>query len=134
MAVRYLLDSDICIYVMKRRPRALLRRLEARSAACALSVIVYGELAFGEAMSAHRERAAAHLAALLETLPVLPLPPDAARCYADIRSALARSGRLIGANDLWIAAHALAADVTLVTNNESEFRRVPTLKVENWAA
>ena len=133
MAVRYLLDSDTCIFAMKRRSPALLRRLDQRAAASAISVVAYGELAFGEVMSARRDEAAAHLEALLETLQVLPLPLDAARRYAEIRAELQRTGQLIGANDLWLAAHALAGDLILVTNNEREFRRVPGLRVENWA-
>jgi tRNA(fMet)-specific endonuclease VapC len=118
---------------MKRRSRVLLRRLDERAAISALSVVAYAELAFGEVVSARREDAAAYLAALLETLQVLPLPLDAARRYAEIRAELQRAGRPIGSNDLWVAAHALAEDLTLVTNNEREFRRVPGLRVENWA-
>jgi tRNA(fMet)-specific endonuclease VapC len=133
VALRYLLDSDVCIYVMKRRSPALLRRLDQRASMSAISVVAYGELAFGECMSARRDEAAAHLAALLETLQVLPLPVDAARCYAAVRAELQHSGEPIGSNDLWIAAHALADDLTLVTNNEREFRRVPGLRLENWA-
>lgn len=133
MAVRYLLDSDICIFVMKRRSPSLLRRLDQRAATSAISVVAYGELAFGAAVSARRNEAAAHLAALLETLQVLPLPLEAARRYAEVRAELQRAGRPIGSNDLWIAAHALADDLTLVTNNEREFRRVPGLRVDNWA-
>ena len=132
MSLKFLLDSDICIFAMKRRTPALLRRLDQRATASAISVVAYGELAFGEAMSVHREEAAAHLAALLETLQVLPLPLEAARRYAEIRAELQRTGQPIGSNELWIAAHALADDLTLVTNNEREFQRVPGLRVENW--
>jgi tRNA(fMet)-specific endonuclease VapC len=132
LAVKYLLDSDICIFAMKRRPPALLRRLDQRAASAAISVVAYGELAFGEAMSSRRDEAAAHLAALLETIQVMPLPLEAARRYAEIRAALQRIGQPIGSNDLWIAAHALAEELTLVTNNEREFQRVPRLRVENW--
>jgi tRNA(fMet)-specific endonuclease VapC len=133
VAVTHLLDSDICIFVMKRRPPALLRRLDQRAGTSAMSVVVYGELAFGEVMSSRRNEAAAHLAVLLETVQVLPLPLDAARRYAEIRAELERTGRPIGSSDLWIAAHALAEGLTLVTNNEREFGRVPGLRVENWA-
>jgi tRNA(fMet)-specific endonuclease VapC len=84
-------------------------------------------------MSVRREEAAAHLAALLETVQVLPLPLEAARRYGELRAQLQRIGQPIGSNDLWIAAHALADDLTLVTNNEREFQRVPGLRVENWA-
>ena len=132
MATRYLLDSDICIYIMKRRSPALMRRLDTLVPACALSVIVYGELCFGQAASARHEEATAHLAALLETIQVLPLPLDAAIRYGEIRAQLERAGRPIGANDMWIAAHALAANLTLVTNNEREFSRVMGLRIENW--
>jgi tRNA(fMet)-specific endonuclease VapC len=132
VALKFLLDSDICIFVMKRRTPALLRRLDQRAGVSAISVVAYGELAFGEAMSARREEAAAHLAALLETVQVMPLPLEAARRYAEIRAALQIAGQPIGSNDLWIAAHALADDLTLVTNNEREFQRVPGLRVENW--
>jgi len=133
VAPKYLLDSDICIFVMKRRSPVLLRRLDQRAATSAISVVAYGELAFGERMSVRREEAAAHLAALTETLQVLPLPLDAARRYVEIRAELQGTGQLIGSNDLWIAAHALADDLVLVTNNEREFKRVPGLRVENWA-
>jgi len=88
---------------------------------------------FGAVVSVRRDEAAAHLLALLETLQVLPLPLEAARRYAAVRAELQRIGQPIGSNDLWIAAHALADDLTLVTNNEGEFRRVPGLRVENWA-
>lgn len=132
MSIKFLLDSDTCIFAMKRRTPALLRKLDQRATASAISVVAYGELAFGEAMSVRREEAAAHLAALLETLQVLPLPLEAARRYAMIRAELQRIGQPIGSNDLWIAAHALADDLTLVTNNEREFQRVPGLRVENW--
>ena len=132
MDVRYLLDSNICIFAMKQRPPALLRRLDQRAATSAISVVAYGELAFGELVSARRTEAAAHLTALLETLQVLSLPLEAARRYAQIRAELRRSGQPIGSNDLWIAAHALAESLTVVTNNEREFARVRGLKIENW--
>jgi tRNA(fMet)-specific endonuclease VapC len=132
LSIKFLLDSDICIFAMKRRTPALLRRLDQRASTSAISVVAYGELAFGEATSARREEASAHLAALLETLQVLPLPLEAARRYAEIRAKLQSIGQPIGSNDLWIAAHALADELTLVTNNEREFQRVPGLRVENW--
>ena len=132
MSVRYLLDSDICIYAMKRQPR-LVRRFDTLAARCALSVVSYGELCFGQAASKRPIEAGAHLAALLETIQVLPMPVEAAAKYGDIRAQLERAGRPIGGNDLWIAAHALAAGLILITNNEREFARVPGLRLENWA-
>jgi tRNA(fMet)-specific endonuclease VapC len=95
-------------------------------------VVVYGELCFGQATSTHRAEVAANMAALLEVIQVLPLPLEAAAEYGGVRAELARLGKPIGENDTWIAAHALAENLTLVTNNEREFRRVPSLRVENW--
>ena len=132
MALRYLLDSDICIYLMKRKSSRLLARVDRLAPVCAISCIVYGELRFGEASSKHRDAASAHLAALLEVIRVLPLTLEAAARYGELRADLERRGQPIGANDTWIAAHALAANLTLVTNNEREFKRVAGLRVENW--
>ena len=84
-------------------------------------------------MSTRRAEVSAYLVALIEMIQVLPLPLDAAAEYAALRAALQRTGKSIGENDTWIAAHALAANLTLVTNNEREFRRVPKLRVENWS-
>lgn len=132
MPLRYLLDSDICIYAMKHRPQRLLQRLDRLAPVTALSVIVYGELCFGRESSRRKDEAAAHLSALLEAIQVLPLPPDAGTRYGEIRAELERRGRSIGANDTWIAAHALSEDLALVTNNEREFARVRGLRIENW--
>lgn len=133
MATRYLLDSDICIHAVKQRASRLMRRLDANTGRCALSVITYGELCFGRARSARPAETAGNLAALLETVQVLPLPAAAADRYGTLRAQLEQAGRPIGGNDLWIAAHALSAELILVTNNEREFTRVPGLRVENWA-
>ncbi len=132
MAKRYLLDTDICVYFRKGRPEVR-ARLETQAAGeAAISVITYGELAFGAERSTERLRAFAGLQTMTKLLSVLPLPSDAGIFYASIRSALAAAGNIVGPNDLWIAAHALAANLTLVTNNEREFRRVEGLKIENW--
>jgi tRNA(fMet)-specific endonuclease VapC len=98
----------------------------------AISLITYGELVYGTEKSQHAEAARKGLADLLSLLPVLPLPQDSGRIYGVIRAGLAKKGTLISSNDLWIAAHALAASLTLVTSNEREFRRVPHLRLENW--
>jgi tRNA(fMet)-specific endonuclease VapC len=81
----------------------------------------------------HGAAALAQLRELLDLLPVLALPETAAEAYGAMRAELQSKGEMIGNNDLWIAAHALAAGLTLVTNNEKEFRRVRGLKVQNWA-
>jgi len=101
-----------------------------------LSVITFGELVYGAEKSAQRAAALELLRELARVLPVMGLPETAetaAEAYGTIRAELERKGQMIGNNDLWIVAHAKAAGLTLVTNNEREFRRVRGLRVENWA-
>jgi tRNA(fMet)-specific endonuclease VapC len=135
MEPRYLLDTNICIYIRQKRPEAVLRRFhKLRVGEAALSVITYGELLYGAAKSADRAVAIERLQELLHWLPALPMPESAAEAYGRTRAELTVRGELIGNNDLWIAAHAMASGLILVTNNEREFRRVRGLKVQNWAA
>jgi len=134
MAIRYILDTNICIYIRLRRPpgiRSRFERLEPGEAA--LSVVTYGELLYGAEKSADRAQAMKRLEELATAIPVLSLPDLAAEAYGTIRAQLEKKGHTIGNNDLWIAAHVRSAALTLVTNNEREFRRVPGLKIENWA-
>jgi len=134
MEPRYLLDTNICIYIRQKRPEDLLRRFEKLAPGeAAVSVITYGELLYGAEKSAQRRAALERLRELVLLLPALPLPEAAAESYGNIRAELESKGEMIGNNDLWIAAHASAADLTLVTNNEREFRRVRGLKLQNWA-
>jgi tRNA(fMet)-specific endonuclease VapC len=133
MAPRFLLDTNTFIYIRRSRPplvRAHFEKLESGEAA--ISIITYGELVYGVEKSAARARSFTELDELAALVPVLSLPKEAGRTYGAIRGALEAKGEIIGANDLWIAAHAKALDLTLVTNNEREFRRVDGLKVENW--
>ncbi len=135
MEPRYLLDTNICIYIRQQRPEAVLRRFRRlRPGEAALSVITYGELLYGAAKSTQRTAALERLRELVQLLPALPLPETAAETYGTIRAELESKGEIIGNTDLWIAAHALASGLMLVTNNEKEFRRVRRLKVQNWAA
>lgn len=130
----YLLDTNICIYIRQRRPARVLARFKALEAgAAALSVITYGELLYGVMKSPERKSSEAKLRELMSLLAVLPLPEKAADTYGEIRAELAAKGTPIGNNDLWIAAHAKASGLILVTNNEREFKRVKGLKVQNWA-
>ena len=132
---RYLLDTNICIFIRQNRPLAVTDRFRTlASGEAAISVISYGELSYGAEKSRKRELAVSGLQKLLEYLPVLPLPQNGGSAYGSIRSALERKGNSISSNDLWIAAHALAAGLILVTSNEREFRRVDDLRIENWAA
>jgi tRNA(fMet)-specific endonuclease VapC len=134
MEPRYLLDTNISIYIRQRRPEEVLRRFrKLRPGEAALSVITYGELLYGAAKSAQRTAALERLRELVRILPAMALPENAAETYGVVRAELEAKGELIGNNDLWIAAHALAAGLILVTNNEREFRRVRGLKVQNWS-
>ncbi|PYU12296.1 MAG: VapC toxin family PIN domain ribonuclease [Acidobacteria bacterium] len=133
MESRFLLDTNICIYIRRKKPEVVLRRFRTLKAGeAALSVITFGELVYAAEKSAQRAAALELLRELARVLPVLGLPETAAEAYGTIRTELERKGQMIGNNDLWIAAHARAAGLTLVTNNEREFRPVRGLKVENW--
>src|SRR6266478_8742423 len=133
MAPRFLLDTNICIYIRRERPPGVLARFQRlKPGEAALSVITYGELVYGVEKSQFREQARRRLAELAGLMPVMELPLQAGQCYGAIRAALEAKGEMIGNNDLWIAAHAMAAGLTLVTNNEREFRRVQGLKTANW--
>jgi len=133
--MNYLLDTDTCSYVMRQSNAALLERFsDVADGDAALSVITQGELQTGIAKVPQAKQLRLRLERLNSVLPTLELPAAAAQTYARIRQHLERKGQIIGANDLWIAAHALAAGLILVTNNTREFSRVPGLKLENWLA
>lgn len=133
MAIRYLLDTNICIYIAKHNPPAVRARFEQVSAdALAMSVITLGELQYGAEKSQARKKALAALRQLQSVIQVAPLTDAAGQHYGRVRSVLERKGQPIGNNDLWIAAHALAEDWVLVTNDEREFRRIEGLAIENW--
>jgi tRNA(fMet)-specific endonuclease VapC len=132
--MRYLLDTDICIYIAKRKPAGVLARLERlRSGDVGMSVVTYLELIYGAHKSQQVEANVARIRQLSDLIPVQALDAAAATHYGKLRAGLEKSGSLIGAYDLLIAAHALALQLTLVTNNLREFRRVPGLRLENWA-
>ncbi len=134
MPVRYLLDTNICIYIAKHNPPAVRARFERhRANELAMSVITLGELRHGAEKSQAREKALATLNRLEASIQVAPLTETAGEHYGQIRAALESSGQPIGNNDLWIAAHARAEGWILVTDNAREFNRVNGLQVENWA-
>jgi tRNA(fMet)-specific endonuclease VapC len=131
--VRYMLDTDTCSYIMRRSSASLLRRLQAVPVTeVCMSVITKSELLYGVEVSPRRSQDAAALAAFLPHVEALDFPDAAASHYAEIRADLRKRGALIGANDLWIAAHARSLGLKLVTNNTSEFARVKGLALENW--
>jgi tRNA(fMet)-specific endonuclease VapC len=131
--MRWMLDTDICIYVMKHHPPQVQARLrQVAIGELGISAIVLAELQFGIQKSQRREGNAAALADFLAYCLVLDWPQEASGVYAEIRNALESRGTPIGSNDLLIAAHARHLGCTLVTNNVEEFSRVSGLTIENW--
>ncbi|HUB51994.1 MAG TPA: PIN domain-containing protein [Terracidiphilus sp.] len=134
MIPAYMLDTDIASYIMKRSNTSVLMKVATiPTDYICISVIVQAELMLGVELSPRRLKDEATLASFLGYTQTLDFPAGAALHYAQIRAFLQRKGTMIGANDLFIAAHARYLGRTLVTNNTREFRRVPGLKIENWA-
>lgn len=130
---RYMLDTDTSSYIIKRTGDVLLKRLKKTpvSDVC-ISVITKAELLYGVEVSPRRQQDEKALAAFLRYVEVLDFPDEAAAHYARIRAQPSTRGTMIGANDLFIAAHAASLGLTLVTNNTREFGRVQNLAIENW--
>lgn len=130
--MRYMLDTNICIYIIKRQPPQVLRRLAALAQGSAvMSVVSYAELRAGlEIQTANRSQDASVLALLISRIPVLPFTESDAESFGVLRAA-ARDRRR-DAMDQLIAAHAVSVGLTLVTNNEADFKDYPGLRVENW--
>lgn len=130
--MKYLLDTNICIYLINERPKKVLAHFKRHSLEdIGISSITASELAFGVAKSASSKNSAA-LEAFLLPLNVVDYDAGAAMIYGDIRAKLEKQGKTIGPLDMLIAASALSRQLILVTNNEKEFRRISKLKVENW--
>lgn len=132
MKQRYMLDTDICIYIINHRPAQVREKLlSIGENACGISAITASELAFGSYKSG-REDNKIRLNQFLTLFEIFPYTDDVMWHYAQVRHTLQSKGKLIGSNDMLIASHALALDLTLITNNTDEFERVPNLKLENW--
>lgn len=131
--MRFLLDTDICIYAMDARPEVLRRLDVVARQDIGISVITEAELRAGAAKSNAPLRASEQVDLLLSPFQILEFSSPDAAAFAQIRSKLERAGTPIGPLDTLIAAHAVARHLTLVTNNEREFQRVPGLKIENWS-
>ena len=130
----YMLDTDTCSYIMKRSNAAVLKRLQqVRVSDVCISVITKSELLYGVEISPRRHQDEVALNAFLGYIEILDFPDEGASHYAKIRADLKTRGTMIGANDLFIAAHARSLGLTLVTNNTQEFGRIPKLAIENWA-
>ena len=131
--LRYLLDTNIVIYVIKRRPLQALEMFNRNAGRMAISAITLAVLQHGAEKSSNPAANLAVVEDLCSRLEVLPYGAKAAQHYGAIRAALEKLGQMIGVNDLHIAAHARSEGLTLVSNNLREFERVPALQCENWA-
>jgi tRNA(fMet)-specific endonuclease VapC len=130
--LQYMLDTNICIYVLKNHPPRLKERFNRLAEGLCVSSITLGELHYGAEKSERRLenlQAITHFAALLE---VLPFSPKAAAHYGQMRAELERAGRVCGPHDMLIGAHARSEGLIVVTNNIREFKRMPGLRIENW--
>lgn len=125
--MKAMLDSDTCIYLMNGRPEVVTKEDLHE---CCISSVVMGELEFGHLNSKRKVENRAKLELLLGNLTVVEVGEAEAKAYADVRLSVKK--QTIGPNDLWIAAHAIALDLPLVTNNTREFSRVPGLAVTTW--
>jgi tRNA(fMet)-specific endonuclease VapC len=131
--MKLLLDTNICIYIIKRKPVTVLERFRAYQVGdIGISSITLSELRFGVAESEYRAKNAKALEEFITPLEIVPFGEEAALAYGDIRAALEKAGAVIGSMDMLIAAHAVALSVPLVTNNKKEFERVSDLDVLDW--
>ena len=133
MNLEYLIDTDTFIYIRNHRPPQVMEHFKSLGVgSAAISVVTYGELYRGCERSSYIQKNHKQLKQLIQLIPVQPLPINTGMEYGKLRTLLEKQGNIIGANDLWIAAHAMALDLTLVTNNTKEFSRVDGLRIENW--
>lgn len=130
--LRYLLDTNIVIYVLKRRPIEVLSLFNENASRMAISAITLSELFHGAEKSTRVSDNLVAIEDFCSRLEVLPYGAKAAQHYGAIRAGLEKTGQPIGVNDLHIAAHARSEGLIVVTNNVGEFARVPALQVENW--
>ena len=132
--MKYLLDTNICIYIINERPAQVLQKLiNAGQESLAVSTVTVAELAFGVVKS-NRAESRSKLENFLSKFPLLPWDQNAAWAYGKVRKNLEASGQRIGERDLLLASQALASNLTVVTNNTREFERVEGLNLENWVA
>ena len=131
--MRFMLDTNICIHLIKHRPQRLMNRFDRTPVGdIGISAITLAELEYGAAKSSRPDRNRDALRGFIEPLEVVAFDQAATASYGRIRALLERKGRIIGSMDLLIAAHAVSVGVLLITNNEAEFKRVPRLRVGNW--
>ena len=132
--LKYLLDTNIVIYVLKRRPKEVLDIFNANASRMAISSITLSELIYGAEKSLNTDKNLEAVEEFVSHLEVLPYDAKASQHYGQIKAALEKKGQIIGENDINIAAHAISHGLILVSNNVREFKRVPNLALENWVS
>ena len=131
--MKYMLDTNICIYIIKRKPVNVLERFKQTDISkISISSITLSELFYGVSKSSKPKQNFTALTQFVAPLEILAFSGEAAQYYGELRAHLEKQGTPIGSLDMLIAAHALSITSTLVTNNEKEFKRVPNLSIENW--
>lgn len=130
--LKYLLDTNIVIYVLKRRPIEALKIFNTNASRMAVSSITLSELIYGAEKSSNVDKNLEAIEEFISHLEVLPYDAKASQHYGQIKASLEKKGEIIGENDIHIAAHAISQGLILVTNNLREFQRVPHLALENW--
>jgi tRNA(fMet)-specific endonuclease VapC len=132
--MKFMLDTNICIYIIKQKPTSVLERfLRSEISQIGISTITLSELSYGVTKSSRPQQNQIALMQFIAPLEILPYDDLAAQHYGNLRARLEIQGRTIGSLDMLIAAHALSIACILVTNNEKEFCRIPHLKIDNWA-
>ena len=132
--MKYMLDTNICIYIIKQKPQKVIDRFrQAKVSEIGVSSITLSELEYGVIKSANPEQNKLALTQFVAPIEIPAYDDAAAQHYGRVRAYLERQGTPIGSLDLLIAAHALSLNAVLITNNEKEFKRVSKLKIENWA-
>lgn len=129
----YMLDTNICIYIIKKKPEKVLEKFKSRHLGdMGISSITFSELVYGVEKSQHQHQNKLALEQFVLPLDVVAYDVNAANCYSRIRASLEKQGTPIGALDMMIAAHAQSMNATLITNNVKEFSRIPHLDIQNW--
>ena len=131
--MKYMLDTNICIYIIKQKPQKVIRRFrQSKVSEIGISSITLSELEYGVMKSAKPEQNRMALAQFIAPIEIPFYDDAAAQHYGEIRAHLERQGKPIGSLDMLIAAHALSLNAVLITNNEREFKKVSNLKIKNW--
>jgi len=133
--MKYMLDTNICSYIMKKKPEVVFERFSKLNIGdVCISTVTLAELEYGVEKSSFPERNRVALLGFITPLEIMPFCNSAAFIYGKVRAELEKQGKVIGAYDLMIGAHAVSEELILVTNNIREFERIPGLKFENWIA